>query len=248
MPDDPEPERDLLLVPAGQLEVVVERRHPEDPLAAAELEVADLDDDRRVSITKMSPMSGRTRIWPVISAMTASVAPRDKGAGIAHEDLGRVDVEPEEAEQGADDQRAQEGEVRLGRRRSAGRSIRNATKAKTSVPPARPSRPSVMFTPLLAATIAKAANSDVDPRIDGDRARRTGRAIAVDVVGVLDLPRRDDRDDDLPDELLADTDAVARLRVQVVVEGAEQPDAGQGRERREGRRVRAASAGAGRAR
>ena len=34
-PDDPEPERDLLLVPAGQLEVVVERAHPEEPLAAA---------------------------------------------------------------------------------------------------------------------------------------------------------------------------------------------------------------------
>ena len=32
--DDPEPERDLLLVPAAQLEVVVERRHPEDALAA----------------------------------------------------------------------------------------------------------------------------------------------------------------------------------------------------------------------
>ena len=27
---DPEPERDLLLVPAAQLEVVVERAHPED--------------------------------------------------------------------------------------------------------------------------------------------------------------------------------------------------------------------------
>ena len=34
---------------------------------------------------------------------------------------------------------------------------RNATKAKTSVPPARPSRPSVMLTPLLAAMIANAA-------------------------------------------------------------------------------------------
>ena len=34
---------------------------------------------------------------------------------------------------------------------------RNATKAKMSVPPARPSSPSVMFTPLLAAMIAKAA-------------------------------------------------------------------------------------------
>ena len=35
--------------------------------------------------------------------------------------------------------------------------IMNETKAKASVPPARPSRPSVMFTPFDAATIAKAA-------------------------------------------------------------------------------------------
>ena len=30
-----------------------------------------------VSITKMIPISGRTRIWPVMSAVTASVAPSD---------------------------------------------------------------------------------------------------------------------------------------------------------------------------
>ncbi len=37
--------------------------------------------------------------------------------------------------------------------------IRNATKAKTSVPPASPSRPSVRFTPLLMATMANAAKA-----------------------------------------------------------------------------------------
>ena len=36
--------------------------------------------------------------------------------------------------------------------------IMNETNAKASVPPARPSRPSVMLTPLEAATIANAAN------------------------------------------------------------------------------------------
>ena len=35
--------------------------------------------------------------------------------------------------------------------------IMNDTKAKASVPPARPSSPSVMFTPLDAATMANAA-------------------------------------------------------------------------------------------
>ena len=42
--------------------------------------------------------------------------------------------------------------------------MRNATKAKISVPPASPSRPSVMFTPLLAATIANAAKMMYGPR------------------------------------------------------------------------------------
>ncbi len=37
--------------------------------------------------------------------------------------------------------------------------MRNETKAKTRVPPASPSRPSVRFTPLVMATIAKAANT-----------------------------------------------------------------------------------------
>ena len=67
-----------------------------------------------VSTTKISPISGSTRIWPVIRAMTASVAPRDERTGVAHDDLGRVDVEPQEAQQRADDQRAQERDVAAG--------------------------------------------------------------------------------------------------------------------------------------
>ena len=83
--------------------------------------------------------------------------PERQRARVAHEHLGRVDVEPQEAEQRADDQRAQEREVRLLSGSLSSATNTNATKAKTSVPPARPSRPSVMFTPLLAAMIANAA-------------------------------------------------------------------------------------------
>ena len=63
-----------------------------------------------------------------------------------------------------------------------------ATKAKTSVPPARPSRPSVRLTPLAAATIANAANSDVQPRLDrhgADERHGDGR----DVVGLAGSAR-----------------------------------------------------------
>ena len=110
-----------------------------------------------VSITKISPISGRTRIWPVIRAMTASVAPSDSDPESPMKIWAGWTLNQRKPEQGADDQGAEEGEVRLGRARSAGATIRNATKAKTSVPPASPSRPSVMFTPLLAAMIANAA-------------------------------------------------------------------------------------------
>ena len=44
--------------------------------------------------------------------------------------------------------------------------IMNATNAKTSVPPARPSRPSVMLTPLPTPTIANAAKTMYDDRVD----------------------------------------------------------------------------------
>ena len=62
MRDDPEADRDLLLVPAAELEVVVDRAHPEQALAAREPEVDDLEDHRRPSrATKMMPINGRTR-------------------------------------------------------------------------------------------------------------------------------------------------------------------------------------------
>ena len=46
-PDDPKADRDLLLVPAAELEVVMDRAHPEETLATRSLEVGDLDDHRR---------------------------------------------------------------------------------------------------------------------------------------------------------------------------------------------------------
>ena len=95
----------------------------------------------------------------MISAVTASVAPERQRARVADEDLRRVDVEPQEPEQRADDQRAQQGQVRLGGGALSSAMSMNATKAMASVPPDRPSRPSVMFTPLAAATMANAAKA-----------------------------------------------------------------------------------------
>ena len=100
--------------------------------------------------------------------------------------------------------------------------IMYATKAKTSVPPASPSRPSVMLTPLAAATMANAANDDVDPRgrsATGADERDRDRG---DVVRLLDLPGGDERHDRQPEQLLAGPDPLAGPGVEVVVEGAEQ--------------------------
>ena len=51
-----------------------------------------------------------------MSAMTASVAPSASAPESPMKICGGVHVEPQEAQQGADDERAQDGEVGLGRR------------------------------------------------------------------------------------------------------------------------------------
>ena len=68
-----------------------------------------------VSITKISPISGRTRIWPVIRAMTARVAPSDSDPESPMKIWAGWTLNQRKPEQRADDQRAQEREVRLGR-------------------------------------------------------------------------------------------------------------------------------------
>ncbi len=65
---------------------------------------------------------------------------------------------------------------------------------------------------------------DVRDRPD-DHVADERHADAGDVEVVLDVERRGDGHDDLPEQLLADADAVARLGVQPVVGGAQEPDA-----------------------
>ena len=84
--DDPEARHDLGFGPAARFEVVVERRALEDALAAAQLEVADLDDVApAISTTKTTPMTGSSSHWPVISATTARLEPERERAGVAHD-------------------------------------------------------------------------------------------------------------------------------------------------------------------
>ena len=71
---------------------------------------------------------------------------------------------------------------------------------------------------------------DVEHRIDVDRADERNGDL-VDLVGPLDQERGGEGEHDLPEQLLADADPLPRLRVQVVVERAEQADAGERPER-----------------
>ena len=112
-----------------------------------------------VSITKMMPISGRTRIWPVISAVTASVAPSDSapespmkiwaGWTLNHRKPSSAPMI------------STHSSARLGWASGAlSRAISMyATKAMATVPPDSPSSPSVMFTPLAAATMANVPNA-----------------------------------------------------------------------------------------
>ena len=188
-----------------------------------------------VSMTKMMPISGSTRIWPVISAVTASVAPERQRPGIADEDLRRVDVEPQEPEQGADDQRAQQRQVRLGRGVEQ-RDEHVGDEGDGDRPARQPVEAVGDVDAVGRGDDREGGEHDIDPRVDRDGADERHRD-GGDVIGLLDLPGRDDGDDRQPDQLLAGTDPLPGPGVEVVVEGAERADPGQRRERGEGRRV-----------
>ena len=107
---------DFLLAPAAHLKMVVDRRHFEDPLAVGQLEIGHLDNDRTAS-----PECRRCR--PRIStsgisrakASAADRAAEKQGAGVAHKDLGRMEVVAEEARQAARDGGRKQGQRRASR-------------------------------------------------------------------------------------------------------------------------------------
>src|SRR5690606_20335612 len=92
--DDPEADDDLRLGPAEQLEVVVDRRHAEDPLPA-ELEGADLEDHReRLDDEDAADDRQDERLLARERDDAERGAERER-ADVAHEHLRRVRVEPE---------------------------------------------------------------------------------------------------------------------------------------------------------
>jgi hypothetical protein len=85
--DDPEAHDDGVLDPAGELEVVVDRRHVEHPLAG-QLEDADLDDHRDRLDDEQPAEHDEQQLGVGDDGDAGERAADRQRAGVAHEDLG----------------------------------------------------------------------------------------------------------------------------------------------------------------
>lgn len=106
---DPEADDDSVFFPAAELEVVVERGHAEDAFAG-ELEAGDLKDDREGFCDEDAADDDEEDFLFGCDGDDAEEAADGEGAGIAHKDAGGVAVPPEEAEAGAEEGHADDGE------------------------------------------------------------------------------------------------------------------------------------------
>ena len=97
MRDDPEADHDLVLLPALEFEVMVDRRHPEHP-PAGELERRDLDHHRQRLDDEHAAHDEQHDLLPDDDGDRAQRGAQRERADIAHEHLGRIRVEPEETQ------------------------------------------------------------------------------------------------------------------------------------------------------
>jgi len=94
------------LGPAALFEVVMDRGPPEDPSAPGELVVADLDDIAHRFEDEDEADQGEQQPLPRHQSHDRETRSQCQCPGVAHDDHGRVGVEPEVAEVGArDDER-----------------------------------------------------------------------------------------------------------------------------------------------
>ena len=110
--DDPEAEHDLRLRPGHHLEVVVERRHQQDPPPEG-LESEDLGGDRERLDHEDPADDDQQHLGLGHHREGADRAAEPERAGVAHEDRGREGVEPEEPDAGPDQAGGEQGQVLL---------------------------------------------------------------------------------------------------------------------------------------
>src|SRR5690349_3024636 len=108
--DDPEADHDLRLGPAELLEMVMQRRHLEHPLAG-ETERHHLHDHRHRLEHEQAADDGERDFVLGGDRDRADQAAERERAGVAHEDRGGRRVEPQEPKPGADHRPAQHREL-----------------------------------------------------------------------------------------------------------------------------------------
>src|SRR6476660_3294801 len=104
--DDPEAHDDRDLLPTGQLAMVMDRRHLEYPLPgpcapAGVLEPARLDDARERHDGEQPTQDNQQQLCPRQNGYAGHQAAQGHRAGVAHENLRRGSVPPQETEAGA---------------------------------------------------------------------------------------------------------------------------------------------------
>ena len=105
---------DLRLAPADQLEVVMQRRHLEDALPG-QLKEATWMMTESASTTKTPPTMSSSSSCLMRIATVPSAPPSARDPDVAHEDVGRVRVVPEEAQARADQRAAEDRQLAGGR-------------------------------------------------------------------------------------------------------------------------------------
>ncbi len=108
---DPEPDHDGDLGPALEFKVVLERGHLEEPFALGDLEVAHLDDDRQRDEDEEAADEGEQQFGPGQDGEAGDGAADGQRSGVAHEDLGRRGVPPQEADQRRAEDGGEQGQV-----------------------------------------------------------------------------------------------------------------------------------------
>ena len=100
--DDPEADNDLGLFPAAQLVVVMQRRHAEDPLAFGGFEITDLHHHGNGFCDEDTAHDEEHDFLTHDHGRRTECSTNRQRTHIAHEHLGRIRIEPEEAQTGPD--------------------------------------------------------------------------------------------------------------------------------------------------
>src|SRR5918997_6691184 len=136
---DPEPDHDLVLLPAQELEVVVDGRHLEDP-ASRQLEYDDLDDHRERLQHEEPPYHRQQEFGLGQNRGGGQHSPDGERPRVAHEDIRRVRVVPEKPDDSSNHSPADNGDIVLALEESDGRVGQERQGAGTGREPVEPVR------------------------------------------------------------------------------------------------------------